>query len=143
MYQIIFFPVYVLLVVFFSGLPSPPTALTVQLAILSHDCISTLYNPAALLMYLGPTLLIIVTYFRGKKINNHYLFLFPILAYFTSFIPLIFVFLFGPNGPIFHFLKNSLFVIEAIIPIGIHILCIVMSFKHFKVPALDTITELS
>lgn len=143
MHQIIFLPVYVLLVVFFTGLPSPPTALTVQLAMLSHDGISTLYNPAALLMYLGPTLLIIVTYFRGKKINNSYLFLFPIVAYLISFIPLIFVAILGQKGQIFHFFKNSLFLFEAIIPIGIHLICIVMSFKHRKVSASDTATELS
>ena len=128
--QVVFLLIYIILVIFFSGLPSPMASITVQLVMLSQKGLPLLLKPPVFLVYFGPLILVLLTYFRGKKINNRRLFLFPIAAYLTSFIPYVWVWLFGRGNFISDFFNHSLTLFEAFIPLGIHLLCTVMSFRH-------------
>jgi len=87
--RFVFVPLYVGLVVFFSGLPAPKGYFIGLLVFLSDDKATFLQSPIMLLFALGPFLLIAVAFLRGRVINKKWLPLLPTTAFLVAFGPLI------------------------------------------------------
>lgn len=137
MNRILFMISYLIFAIFFSGLPAPKGYLIGLRLIILDKGINAFINPFFLLLLLGPSVLVVIGYFRGKAISKYWLVWFPVIASILAFAPpAIDIFVFSKidsaNGSFSYFWTFLSRSISFFGPIVFHISCLVLGFNQAR-----------
>jgi hypothetical protein len=123
--------------IFFSGLPAPRGYLISILLFFTQGSYTILDRPLILIFILGPFILILIAYLRGKRINKAWLAFFPIAAFILAFGPIlveIIYYLFKPreNSQGFIVWRSITSIVTFYGPIVVHLACLAFGCSSSK-----------
>jgi len=96
MTRAIFLALYIPVALFLSGQFGSVWTVTIMALAIGQKGAAALLSPVFVVSVLGPIVLVVLAYIRGKKINNRKLVWFPVIAFILTLMPLAFALLAKP-----------------------------------------------